>query len=149
MAITERLHWHGAHTGALPGVLDPFVTTASARLSREWHARTDHPLIGVIGVPLLMTATGLSGLWWTWPPLLGVAAIATPAWRWTWVLSFQLAVIGTEWASVGASALASAPESRLLIGACWVAFPLALSALGSGNRRLFRLQDTIACHRDG
>lgn len=149
MAITDRLHRAGANTGSLPVTIEPLIARTTTRLVREWHARTERPLIGVISVPLLMTGTGLSGLWWTWPPLLGVAWVATPAWRWTWVLSFQLAVIGAEWASVGAVALASAPESRLLVGVAWAAFPLALSALGRGNRRLFRREDPIARHGNG
>jgi len=101
----------------------------------EWVSRRDRPWLALIAVPLAMNASGLETLWWVWVPMLLGAAACTPAWRWSWLLTLQLAVIGTEWAFVGASALGTWPMSHLIVGGVWagVAFGLALAA--EANRR--------------
>jgi len=88
------------------------LAQATDALIRDWRARAHRPLVGVIGVPLLMTAAGLAGLLGTWRLLLLASAVATSGWRWTWVLAFQLAVIGAEWASIGVEVLASTTAGR-------------------------------------
>ncbi len=82
-----------------------------------------------------MMAAGLIGLWWTWPVLLVVSWACMPSWRWSWALTFEEAFVGTQWAFVGAAMLAQFREARLLVGALWTAFPLALAGAGVLNRR--------------
>ncbi|MDA8317923.1 MAG: hypothetical protein M0010_22560 [Actinomycetota bacterium] len=88
------------------------------------------PWIGRIAVPLAMVAMGLTGLWWTWPVLAICALAASPVEAWGWVLAIEEAVIGTEWAWIGASSFTSFPTSRGLVAFCWLAFPAALGAIG-------------------
>jgi hypothetical protein len=73
----------------------------------------------MIAAPLAMDACGLLQLWWLWLPLLLGAASCRPAWRWGFVLTFQLGVLGTEWAYVGATALAQWPTQRPVVGVVW------------------------------
>ena len=121
------------------------VRTVSLRppldaLRVEWARRQDRPRLALIAVPLAMNATGLVGLWWTWPVLVAGAAACTPAWRWSWVLTFQLGAIGTQWAYVGAIALAVWPDHRVLVGVVWTGGVLALGLAGDFNRRYHDLR---------
>lgn len=104
-------------------------------LRLEWTQRRDRPLLALIAVPLAMNATGLVGLWWAWTVLLAGAAACTPAWRWSWVLSFQLGAIGTQWAYVGAVSLAMWPDQRAIVGGVWAGGVFALGMAGDFNRR--------------
>jgi len=61
-------------------------------------------------------ATGLLGMWWVWPLLLLLAWACTTSWRWLWVLSFELGLVGVMWAEVGTSALARFSNQRVLVG---------------------------------
>lgn len=116
----------------------PSLTAAlrAARLdvSMEWSERRDDPLFGLVAVPLAMTATGLLDQWWSWPLLTIEAAIATRAWRWSWIGALETAFIGTEWAWVGATSLASWPTMTVTIGAIWAAFPAVLAAAVARHR---------------
>lgn len=85
-----------------------------------------------------MTASGLLGLWLTWPVLLAVVWGYMPGWRWSWVLSLELGFVGVVWGFVGASYLAEYPHERMLVGAVWVAFPLALAGAGVVNRMRYQ-----------
>jgi hypothetical protein len=89
----------------------------------------------LVAVPLAMTATALVDDWWLWFPLVIGAASCSPAWRWTWVLSLQLGVVGTEWAYVGAVSLATWPTHRIFVGFVWGGTSLALAVVGLFNRR--------------
>lgn len=100
-----------------------------------WEARRDNAWIGVVAIPLAMTATGLVAQWWTWPILLILAACFTRAWRWSWLLSFQLACVGTAWGVVGTNWLAAFPTDGLIVGVVWSAMPLTLAAAGVEHRR--------------
>jgi hypothetical protein len=70
-----------------------------------------------------MTATALVGEWWWWPFLLLASWAATPAWRWTWLLTLQLSVVGFEWAYVGATSLGTWSDRLFLVGFAWAGFP--------------------------
>ncbi len=102
---------------------------------RAWAARRDNGWVGVVAVPLAMTATGLIGQWWTWPILLAVAACLTRAWRWSWLLSLQLACVGTAWAVIGINWLTAFPSAMLFVGFGWAAVPLVLALAGVEHRR--------------
>lgn len=99
-----------------------------------WSARRERLWLGLVAVPLAETATGLLDLWWTWPVLLVVAWACMRSWHWLWLLSLELGFVGAIWAAVGVSALAHFPNDRLLVGALWAAFPLALAGAGTMNR---------------
>ena len=113
-----------AHVGRL---------TSALRLS--WTTRTDRPWLALLAVPLAMNASALTEHWWLWIPLVIGASACTPAWRWTWVLSLQLAVVGTEWAYVGAVSLAMWPTQRTFVGFAWTGSVIALAVVGLINRR--------------
>jgi drug/metabolite transporter (DMT)-like permease len=81
-----------------------------------------------------MTASGLRGLWLMWVPLLACAWISMPSWRWSWILSLELGFVGVVWGFVGSSYLAQYPNERLLVGAVWIGFALALAGAGAMNR---------------
>jgi len=105
---------------------------AAARDS--WTARRDRPLLAFIAAPLAMTATALLGLWWAWPVLLGCGWAWTKAWRWSWLLTLQLAIVSAEWAYVGANSIGKGAD-RAIAGVLWAAFPLGLAGAGLINRR--------------
>lgn len=115
--------------------LQTLISIAHA-VKSAWQSRRERVWIGVVAIPLAMTATGLLNLWTTWPVLLLCASACTPSWRWLWLLSLELGVVGVMWADVGATALARLPDDRLLVGAIWTTFPIALAGAGARNRRL-------------
>lgn len=82
-----------------------------------------------------MNAAALTENWWLWIPLTLGAAACTPNWHWSWVLSLELGLVGTEWTYVGATALATWPTRRPLIGVVWGGAALALAVAGMLNRR--------------
>ena len=119
------------------GVVDvAHVQGAAGAVQLAWTQRRDRPWLAMVAVPLAMNASGLTQLWWLWIPLLLGAAACTPAWRWSWVLTFQLGAIGTEWAYVGATSLAEWPTQRAVVGATWTCVALYLAGAGNLNRQL-------------
>ena len=100
-----------------------------------WTTRRERAWLGLVAVPLAMTASGLVGMWWTWPLLVAGSWACTPSWRWSWMLALEEAFVSVQWAFVGAVALAQSPSARLLVGALWTAFPVTLVATGEMNRR--------------
>jgi hypothetical protein len=117
-----------------PPRVDLLIRSASGTIAREWTDRRDNAWIGIVAVPLAMTATGLLGQWWSWPVLVIIAAAATRSWRWSWVLSIELGFVSTEWAFVGANALATWPSLLLPLGAVWAAFPTTLAVAVARHR---------------
>lgn len=111
------------------------VCDLRALAARHLKLREDNLWIDLIAVPLALTALGLLGQWWTWPLMLGGVAALSPSWRWFWLLSLELALIGVQWAYVGAISLGSAPDAVVPIGIAWVGFPLALAGAGAANKR--------------
>jgi hypothetical protein len=108
-------------------------------MRQDWSTRRERPWLALIAVPLAMNATGLLQLWWLWPILLVVAAVSAPSW-W-WVLSVQLAIVGTEWAYVGCVALAMWPSAPWQVGIMWGGVALALAVVGMMNRRYQNLPE--------
>ena len=107
------------------------LTRRGARsLHGSWTHRLAMPWVARIAVPLSMIAAGLTGLWWSWPLLALCALTASPGEAWGWVLAIEEAVIGTEWAWLGASSFASFPTNRGLVALCWVGFPIVLAVVG-------------------
>jgi hypothetical protein len=104
-------------------------------LVRAWQLRRDNYWLATVAVPLAMLATALTGLWWAWVLMLAGAAACTPGWRWAWVLTLELGVVGGQWAYTGSNALAAWPADRMLVGALWGGFALALAIAGWLSRR--------------
>jgi hypothetical protein len=61
--------------------------------------------------------------------------MATRSWRWSWLLSLELAYVGATWAFIGANALALWPRMTVLVGIVWAGFPAMLVVVGSRQRR--------------
>lgn len=99
------------------------VTTAASRRTR---AR-----LGMLTVPLAITASLITGLWWMVLPL-GVCAWwwAPRHTGWEWLGAIGRGLIGAEWVLVGSSALAAFPSARTVVETSWVLSILIL-ALGS------------------
>ena len=90
--------------------------------------RRNRPWLAMVAVPLLMNATMLMTLWWTWPGLIVcVWWWAERSWRYSWVAGVECAAIGTCWCMAGSSALALFNHSVLLVGAIWIATALVLA----------------------
>jgi hypothetical protein len=113
----------------------PSVGFAISLVRSEWGARRDNGWLGLVAVPLAMTATGVLGQWWSWPVLLAVSFCSTRAWRWSWVLSLEMAWVGTAWAVLGAWWLTAYPAERLLTGTAWTMFPAMLALMSFEHRR--------------
>jgi hypothetical protein len=112
-----------------------------------WQLRRERLTLALIAVPLAETASGLAGLWWTWPALLGGAWACTRTWHWTWLLSLELGAVGVMWATVGADAIVRFPGDLLVVGGAWAALPLLLAAAGLRNRRRHAKPDKGAAER--
>lgn len=114
------------------------VESARARaarvLSDAWSVRRDDAWIGLVAAPLAMTASALMNDWYLWPELLVCSAVATRAWKWSWVLALEMGLAGTAWAFVGAHALAEFPAQRGLVGAVWAGFAAVLAVASAMNR---------------
>jgi hypothetical protein len=118
-----------------------FVAATVVAARAVWNARRDRPWMAFSATPLAMTAGALVGLWWTWLPLLLCACIWSRAWRWSWLLTLQLGIVGAEWAYIGATALAQWPDLRIFVGLIWASIPLALAMAGIANREYHNLPE--------
>jgi hypothetical protein len=111
-----------------------FARRTLAAIGDSWSRRQSRPWLALIAVPLAMNVSGMMQLWWLWTPLLVGAAACTRPWRWSLALSFQLGVFGTEWAYVGATALAMWPAQRQFVGLIWASVALCLSGAAHFHR---------------
>jgi hypothetical protein len=130
------LHHHRRHA---PLALDPTDT-----MRRAWRdtqnflvgraaARTARPRLGMLGIPLAITASLLTQNWWCLPGLTLCAWWWAPRNRgWEWIVAMGRGLIGAEWALVGSSALARPPDDVWLVGVFWVLGAGALGVLGVG-----------------
>ena len=135
--ITEMAA-HGTTRGSgvvlRPPLVAHLIRHAGMAFVHEWIRHEDNAWVGVVAVPLTMTATGLLDQWWSWPVLLIEAAVATRSERWSWVLSLELSYVGTAWAFVGANALGTWPALVVPIGVVWTAFPATLAVAVAHHR---------------
>jgi len=98
--------------------------------------RRPRPWLGLLGVPLALTAALASGLWWCLLPLGLCAWWWAPRRRgWEWLAALQLGMVGAAWTTIGAVSLGTWPEHRSVIAAAWIASALALAAGGAVGRR--------------
>ncbi len=113
----------------------PNVHDLAAYVRKVWAERRDHPRIAYLAIPLEMITVALLGDWLLWVPLVGLAVVAMPSWRWACLFTAQLGFVGTEWAGAGASYLAQFPDERVVVEVFWLAFPMALAGAGYRNMR--------------
>lgn len=89
------------------------MTTAASRRTR---AR-----LGMLGVPLAITASLITGLWWTVVPLALCAWWWAPRYTgWEWVGAVGRGLVGAAWALLGSGAFVSFPNNALAVGAFWL-----------------------------
>ncbi|MDP9227325.1 MAG: hypothetical protein M3P18_26450, partial [Actinomycetota bacterium] len=73
--------------------------------------------------------------WWVLVPGAVISWRLAPTPRWSFLVPLQAAIVGFEWAYVGATALGTWPRERLFVAALWIAFPMALAAAAAHNRK--------------
>ena len=99
-----------------------------SNLSYVISQRHHRPWFAMVAVPLLMNATMLLSLWWTWPALiLCIWWWAERSWRYSWVFGVECAATGTCWCMAGAYALVLFNHSVLLVGTIWIVTALILA----------------------
>ncbi len=98
---------------------------------REARAR-----LGLLGVPLAITASLMAGVWWTALPLTLCAWWWSPRnTGWEWLGAVGRGLIGAEWALIGSSAIVNFPHDLLIVGALWSLGAGLLGLCGSGAVR--------------
>jgi hypothetical protein len=114
-----------------PGWLRRASTIVWLRLLAMAASRRTRARLGMLTVPLAMTASLITGLWWMVLPLTGCAWWWAPQHTgWEWLGAIGRGLIGAEWVLVGSSALAAFPSARTVVETSWVLSVLIL-ALGS------------------
>jgi hypothetical protein len=114
--------------GALSGTLRTTVEGVYPRLSVTVASRRTRARLGMLGVPLAITAALMSGRWLCVLPLTACAWWWSPHnWGWEWLDAVGRGVIATEWAYMGAGALAFFPDERLMVGVIWAGLLAALA----------------------
>lgn len=83
----------------------------------------------MLGVPLALIACFLANAW-----LTPIAVVCAWWWSprdlgWEWVAAVGRGVVGTEWALLGANALAAFPHDRLAVALVWVQAAATLGVL--------------------
>jgi len=110
------------------------ATAHPAQQAASSPTRIARPRLALLGVPLAITGALLAGQVWLVIPL------AVCAWWWAprdsgwyWPIAVGRGVVTTEWAAIGASALAAFPEARTFVSLVWAASPglLALCAVST------------------
>ncbi len=105
--------------------------SARARLvGRILALRQPLPWVGMVAVPLAITAALLTGSWWALVPLAGCAWLYTPhPWGWQWLIAVETGLLGAVWAALGAYALAAWASHRPTVGAGWALSAAAIAAI--------------------
>lgn len=140
MATRTGLVRHNSpHTRA--AVANPLDVLARVTESIRHHllarisARRTRAHLGMLGVPLAIAVALMSGYWWAIFPLTACAWWWAPRdWGWEWLDAVGRGVIATEWAYMGAGALAFFPDDRLAVAVAWVALPAALAVYAARRK---------------
>ena len=128
---------HGAGARGRPSGHAPGARTRLAR--RVIALRTPLPWVGMVGVPLAVTAAILTASWWALVPLAGCAWLCAPgSWAWEWLIALETGLLGAIWAALGADALMTWPSHHLMIGALWAITAGAAAAIAFVRRRVDR-----------
>jgi hypothetical protein len=95
-------------------------------------ARQTRARLGMLGVPLAITASFVAGLWWAVLPLALCAWWWTPRHTgWEWVSAVGRGLVGAEWAFIGCDAIVTFPRHVLIVGALWSLSAALLGLCGS------------------
>lgn len=147
------LHHHHRHT---PLTIHPTDTLRRAWMETQTFlahraaGRTARPRLGMLGIPLAITASLLNQSWWCLPGLTLCAWWWAPRNRgWEWIVAVGRGLIGAEWALVGSNALARSPSDVWLAGAFWVLSAGALGVLTFGDTGQRRRGNTVQMRRSG
>jgi hypothetical protein len=124
-ARTSLLSKRRPHTRAtladLCGVLRRTSTVVWLRLVVTAPSRRTRARLGMLGVPLAITASLIAGLWWTLLPLTVCAWWWAPRYTgWEWIGAVGRGLVGAAWALLGSSAFVSFPNNALEVGAFWL-----------------------------
>jgi hypothetical protein len=98
--------------------------------------RQARPRLGLLGVPLAITASLMAGLWWSLLPLTLCAWWWTPTYTgWEWIGTVGRGLIGAEWAFIGSNAIVTFPHDMFIVGALW---SLGAGLIGLGGSAVVR-----------
>ena len=139
-ARTGLLSKRRPHTRAssvdLFGMLRRPFAVAWLRLVVTAASRRTRARLGMLGVPLAITASLIAGLWWTALPLTMCAWWWAPRYTgWEWVGAIGRGLVGAAWALGGSSAFVNFPDHVLMVGAFWL---LGAGLLVGGSSALSR-----------
>jgi hypothetical protein len=116
--------------------LRPHVSALVRMQLSKATARQARARLGLLGVPLAVTASLMAGVWWTALPLTLCAWWWSPRnTGWEWVGAVGRGLVGTEWALIGSSAIVNFPHDLLIVGALWSLGAGLLGLCGSGAVR--------------
>jgi hypothetical protein len=136
-SLLSKRRLHARATLADPyGMLRRASTVAWLRLVVAAESRQTRARLGMLGVPLEITASLIAGLWWTALPLTLCAWWWAPRnTGWEWIGAIGRGLIGAEWALIGSSAIVNFPHHLLIVGALWSLGAGLLGLCGSGAVR--------------
>ena len=134
MATFDNRDWPG-DAQRRPLNVRHLLQQTARELRVVWSTRRTNLWLSVVAVPLALTASVLVGDWLAAIPLIAGAIACAPGQRREWIMALELGLVGAEWCYVGASALATWPDRRLLVGAVWIGCAAALAFFGLENRR--------------
>jgi hypothetical protein len=133
-SLLSKRHSHTRATSSdLRGMLHRASMVVWRRLVVTAASRRTRARLGMLGVPLAMTAGLVAGLWWTVLPLALCAWWWAPRHKgWEWIGAVGRGLIGAEWAFIGSSAIATFPHDSFLVGVFWSLGAGLLGLFGSG-----------------
>jgi hypothetical protein len=139
-ARTSLLSKRAPHTRAtsadLYGMLRRASTVVWLRLVLTAASRRTRARLGMLGIPLAITASLIAGLWWTVLPLTLCAWWWAPRYTgWEWLGAVGRGLFGVEWALIGSSGIVNFPHHLLIVGALWSLGAGLLGLVGSGAVR--------------
>jgi hypothetical protein len=137
--LSERRPHTRATLADLYGMLRRAFTVMRLRLVVTAASRHTRARLGMLGVPLAITASLIAGLWWTVLPLALCAWWWSPRYiGWEWVGAVGRGFVGAAWARLGSSAFVSFPDNAPEVGAFWLlGVGLLVGGSGALGRRVF------------
>jgi hypothetical protein len=110
------------------GLLTRASTAVWFRLLATAASRRTRARLGMLTVPLAITASLITGQWWAVLPLCVCAWWWVPQHTgWEWLGAVGRGLIGAEWVLIGSSALAAFPTARTVVEVSWVLSVLILA----------------------
>jgi hypothetical protein len=98
--------------------------------------RRARPLVGMVGIPLALIPALVAGYGFA------VVSLVIAAWWWSprdwhgeWLAPIAAGIVGTNWALMGAVALASFPDDRAGVACAWIGAALLIAAISAYNGR--------------